>query len=391
MSYFSDDLFTLRGRVMNARPGLNPDFVTHAINDRLRWVLDQRIYWADLLKFGILSFPDPYSSGTISISTGSNVVLGSGTNWPVNDVVNTTIPDGVADFGYVEAFPASMSGITANSLLYVDAGGDPEVVPVVEVRRNSFVGNFTKQHNPGCSVWQSSLANLQLRTGQSYPVFTVSAVQAPDVLLTSVAWGGPPISGQTYVIKLMYVTLAPDLKAVLAMKDEQTGYPVRLHVSLEEADCRDPKRMMVAGNPFFAMVDLGANDQGNMLYEVWPAPSNARQFSYAYLRKWPDLVKDTDRPPPFINPSILVYGALADAKMMRVSADDPYYDPAGAQYYEGKFREAVQLAKNADEAKRLDALQNPWWKSILPGNYDQQQLLDPAVAIWDFGGGGLFY
>ncbi len=382
MAQFGDTLGSLRGRVQSARPKIGADFVTNAINDRLRQILDHRTFWADLLKFGVLSFPDAYTTGTVSVATASKTVTGVATAWPVNDVVNTTIPDGVPEFGYVEVTPASMSGITENSLLYVDAAGDPEVVPVIQVNRTSFVAKFAKQHDPGCTITQSSLANRQFRISESYPIFTVAAVISATSLELTVAWGGLALATQTYTIKLMYVYLAGDLKAIIAMKDEETGYPVRTHVAMEEADYLDPQRSQVSGSPWYSLVDLGANDQGNMLYEMWPAPSTARQFSYAYWKQWPDLVVDTDRPPPFINPSILFYGALADAKMMRLSRDDPYYDPDGARYYEQRFQQALQEAKNADEAKRLEAMRNPWWKGVR-GNYDTWQHNPPeAESFW---------
>jgi hypothetical protein len=279
-----------------------------------------------------------------------------------------------------------MDGITANSMLYVDASGEPEAVPVVEVRRTSFIGLFAKQHNPGCTVTQSSLANLQFRLASNSPTFTVAAVVSPTSLELTLPWGGPALTAQAYTIKLMHVMLASDMKALIAMKDDQSGLPVRLHVPMEEADARDPHRTSTSGNPLHSLVDLGANAQGNMLYETWPAPSSARQWSYAYWRQWPDMQKETDRPPPFINPSILVFGAAADAKMHRTGAKDPYYDPAGARFYEGKFEQALQDAKNANEAKRLEAMRNPWWQGM-QGSYDQQQLVDPAVAAFDFGGG----
>jgi hypothetical protein len=287
----------------------------------------------------------------------------------------------------VEVTPNSMTGITANSMLYVDAIGKPEVVPVVQVNRTSFIAYFGQTHQSSCTITQSSLANQQFRIGSSYPVFTVGAVADSGTLLLTLPWGSTGLTGQTYTIQLMYVMLANDIQAIIAMKDEQTGYPVRLHVPLAEADFRDPQRTNVTGNPWFSLVDRGANDQGNMTYELWPAPTVQRQFSYYYHKKWPELVKDTDRPPSFINPSILFYGALADAKLMRTQKEDPYYDPNGAQVYEAKFEQAVQVAVNADEAKVLTVLKDPWWNRV-PGNFDTWQLSDPATnAFWSGGGG----
>ena len=391
--FLSDDLFRLRGRVIAARPGISPDFVTNALNDRLRQILDNRTFWADLLTFGILSFPDPVTTqndpttglpiDTASVATGDATVTGSGTTWPVNDVVNAIIPDGVPEFGFASVVPSTMAGITANSMLYVDAAGTPEIVPVVGVERTSFVAKFANQHNANCTITQSSLVNRQFRLSAQYPVFTVAAVTSPTSLELTLPWGGPPLTARPYTILLMYVTLAPDLKAIIAMKDEQTGYPVRIHVQTDEADYRDPRREQVSGTPWYSLLDWGANDQGNMIYECWPPPKSARQFSYAYWKQWPDMRKDTDRPPHFINPSILFYGALADSKMMRVDKNDAFYDPAGAQYYEQKFLMGLQEAKNSDEAKRLEAMRNPWWREMQGMNYDGFQLNDPStLGFW---------
>jgi hypothetical protein len=403
VSQFRDTLFTLRGRVANARPGLSPDFIDNALRDRLRQIQDDRTFWADLLTPGILSIPAPYgpgytvpngTGGSISMTTGSNAVTGTASFWPVADVVNTNIPAGVPEFGYVEVTPASMAGITFTSRLYVDAAGTPETVAVVQVNRTSFVAKFESLHNPGCTVTQSSLANQQLRVGQSYPIFTVAAVTYLDpggsgngTLHLTLPWGGPAYSGN-YLIQLIYVTLAPDMKALIAVKDEQTGYPVRLHVSLMEANHTDPQRTISTGNPWFSLVDIGADDQGNMSHELWPAPYNQRQFSFYYWRQWPDMVKDTDQPPPFINPSILFFGAMADAKMHRTGKDDPYYDPQGAQHWGARFDQALQQAKNSDEAKVLQALSQPWFKFGPAGSYDTWQLNDPAFgSLWSGGYG----
>lgn len=387
MANFQDTLFSLRGRVMTSRPQVPADFVNNAINDRIRQIMDRRTFWADMLTPGILSFPAPINVGLVNTTNGSAVISATGASWPVADLVNTTIPSGVSEFGYVEVTPSSMVGITANSYLLVDASVTPEIVPVVEITRSSFIAKFTQLHNPGCTITQSSLAGLQLRMGESYPIFTVAAILSNDgsgncTAQLTLPWGGPSLTQATYTIQLMYVMLATDIKGLIAMKDEATGYPVRLHVPLTEADHFDPQRSIVTGNPWFSMVDRGANDQGNLTYEVWPAPGDQRQFSYYYWKQWPDMVKDTDRPPPFINPSTLYFGALADAKMYRGSRDDPYYDPQGAQYYEAKFDQAVQDAKNSDEAKVLTALKNPFWKGMFPGNYDTLQLFDASVSAF---------
>lgn len=390
MAQFKDDLGTMIGEIRNLRPLVGDTQVRTWLNWRVRQALDQRTFWADLLAFGNLAIPAPYTTGTVSVNPNDATVVGDSTAWPTNDVVNTTLSAAIDEIGYPEITPVSMSGIAEGGLLYLDAAGAPEIVPVIEKRTSTFVGKVTALHSAGATLTQSSLANRQFRISESYPIFTIAAVTSTTALELTLPWGGTALAAQTYTARLIYVVLSQALKAIIAMKDEATGYPVRLHVPLEEADYRDPKRTMTTGNPWYSLVDLGANDQGSMLYELWPSPSSARQFSYAYSRQWPQMVIDGDRPPWFINPSVFVYGALADAFRFKQAANDPYYNPALADHYEGRYREGVELAKNADEAKKLDALRNPWWKGVTPGNYDTWQLNDPAWAQFDFGYGGSY-
>lgn len=385
MAQFNDTLQVLRGRVMSARPDISAPIVDGFINDRVRQVMDTRTFWSDLLVFGNLPIPDSHDDGTISLTKGSATVTGTDTVLPVNDIVDTTLPDGVDEIGYAEVTPASMDGITDNSLLYVDADGDPEIVPVVRKFDQYFIGKFSKVHDADCTVTQSSLANLQLRVGQAYPTFTVGAVVSATELILTLPWGGGSLADQAYSIVKMYVALASDLKGLIAMKDEATGYPVRIHVPLEEANFRDPRRTMVSGSPYYNLVDLGANDQGNMLYEIWPAKTSEGQFSFLYWKQWPELVKDTDRPPHFINPSIFFHGALADAKRYRGRKDDWAYDPQGAMDYERRFFDGVQAAKNADEAKCLQAIKTWFSRGMTPGSVDQWALMPVEAMGWDFG------
>lgn len=384
MSQFQDDLGSLVGEVRNLRPNVGDPQIKTWINWRIRQALDHRTFWSDLLKQSILPIPETYTTGTIDVTNGSATVAGAATAWPVDDVVDTTLAQDVDDIGYVEAYPTAVTGIGEDSVLYVGAGtANAEAVSVVQVKSGSFIGKFAKTHTAADTITQSSLVNQQFRLSNAHPVFTVQAVTTTTSLILTNPWGGDDAATQTYRICLMYVVLANDLKSLIAMKDEQTGYPVRIHVTLDEANFRDPRRTIVTGNPYFNVVDLGANDQGNMLYEIWPAPSDVRQFSYLYYKQWPPLENEGDRPPWFINPSIWVYGALADAYRYRSGLKDPYHNPGLAEHWEGRFREGMQLAKNSDEAKCLSALTNFWGKGALPGSADQLQLNDPAWgALW---------
>ena len=384
MAQFSDDLGSMVGRVVNFRPGVSDLLIRGWINDRIRQVLDARTFWCDLVRQGILSVPDPYLTGTVSVTPGFPGVTGVATAWPVNDVVGTTLDEAVVDIGYVEAVPVSMTGITENSYLYLDSGGpQAEAVPVVETKGDRFIAKFAKTHAAGATITQSSLVNRQFRTADTDPIFTVRNVISPTSLELTDNWGGPAKSAVAYRILVMYVMLAPRLKSILDMKDETYGRPIRPHVSLREANYRDPRRSMRSLGGALHLVDFGPNEQGNMLYELWPAMSSARQISYWYHIQWPELVADTDRPPWFINPTIFVHGAIADALRHRKNKDDLYFNPDLAKDYEQRFMFGMQQAYNADEAKSKQALQFDHERMFSPGGADFWQGNDPDVYTWN--------
>jgi hypothetical protein len=364
------------------RPNMSSLQIAAFINDRIRQCMDVRPYWADLITPGILAIPDAYTTGTVSFTQSSKTVVGTGTAWPVSDLVNTTIPATVDSIGYVEVTPASMNNITPDSYLYIDAAGDPETVAVVEVTGTTFTAKFTKFHAAGSTVTASSLSTRQLRIGTSFPIFTVASVQTTTQLTMTIAWGGASLSGAAYQIVKVYFTLASDVKDILVMVDTQFGgWPIRLHVSINEMNWRDPQR--AASGPPRELVDLAPNENGTMMYELWPRQDTARQLNFLYTKQWPELKNDNDRPPWFINPNVWVWGALADALMYKSGAQDPYFNPQLAQVYEQRFLQGVQDAKNADQSKAVTDFHYDFDRiyGALGGNF--WIATDPSVVRWD--------
>jgi hypothetical protein len=389
MSQHNDDLDSMTGRVSNFRPGASSLDIRNWLNDRIRQVLGARTYWTDLITPKVLYVPDAYETGTVSVTPGSRTVTGVATLWPINDIVNTTITDAVDDIGYVEITPAAMTGITEDGILYVDAGtpAKKEVVSVVEVKRESFIAKFVNTHIAGATITQSSLAGLQFRIAVTDPVFTVRNVVSATQLELTEEWQGDAKATQTYRLVRMYLTIASDFKDILAMKDEQTGWPVRLHVPVTEVNHRDARRTFTQAGALIQLVDLGPNAQGNMQYELWPAPASRRQFTCLYYRQWPTLESPNDRPPWFINPTIFVHGAIADALRWRKNEKDVYFNPVLAETYEKKFLQGLENAKNEDESKFQHAYSYRYSRVFQPMGADYWQGHTPEVTSWDFGGG----
>lgn len=377
MPQSNDTLFTIRGRVREFRKGVNESQVDSWINDRINQAMDFRTYWSSMLVRGTLSIPNQYTTGTVSVATGSNIVTGVGTAWPVSDNVNTTIPAAIVELGYQDFVPASVAGINQDSILYVNTGtASAEAVAVVQtVNTVSFSGQFTKVHNAGVTATQSSLVNRQFRINSGSPIFTILAVIDSTHLLIDQPWGAASLSAQTYQIYKMYYTLVANVQEEFYVLDQQQGLPLQLHTPARVVNMWDPQRLN--SGPPTNLVDGQPSANGIMQYEVWPPQITAYQLQFGVYQYWPKLINDTDRPPWFINTTIFYHGALADALRYKAGANDPYHNPKLAEVYEQRYMLGLQQASNADESKVLRELTMNA-RLLYPGgaNFDQDHDLD---------------
>lgn len=355
MALYKTNFYDLVGAVRQYRPDMGQVAVEKLIQDRVRQVIDSKIYWADLLQRGVLRIPAAYTTGTISLTPGSATVDGVANDWPVADVVNTTLDVAIEELGYVRATPHSMANISADRLLLLDLGtANQEVVAVISTEAGTFEASFAYPHAAGCSVTCSSLAGRQFRRDVTDPIFTVQGVTATTQLLIDQPWGGAAVAGSPYRIVGMYHTLATDLKDILYMIDPSMGVPIRLHVTQDELNWKDAQRTY-SDQPQ-ELADLTPNAAGNMQYEIWPCPQIVYQLPYVYTRQWPEMVNPTDRPPSFINPSVFVHGAIADALRWKNRPRDDFHNPQLAREFEAKYNEGLEGAKNADESRARSTL-----------------------------------
>jgi hypothetical protein len=349
VAQFAITLQELVGSIRQVKDNCPPTRCRDIVNQVLRTVLDFRPYWSGLLKTGVLSVPAAYNTGTVALTAGSAVVTGSGTNWPVTDLVNTTMPDAITEPGLHVVTPASMTGITEDVVLRVDSGADEEFVNVLAVNSTSFRAVFVKTHDESAALVSSSYVGRQLRLSASYPIYTIKAVRSATELEIDLPWAGASLSGQSYNIEKRYYTFAHDAKDILWCFDPVQPRELDLHYPQERLNREDPQRAQ-SGDPYL-ISDVRATDSGNMQYELYPFPSSARQLPFMYVRQWPDLKKNSDMLPPFLNPNVILYGAYSMALRTKQLDKDPFYDPASANFYETKFREELNAAANADDGK----------------------------------------
>jgi len=348
----------------------------------MRQIIDAKPYWSGLMASGVVNIPDATSYTNVTFTSGQSQVVGVGTNWPVSDVVNTTVAAAITNPGYQAVVPVSMASITTDTLLYVDSAGTAELVPVLEVTPTSFKANFQYTHLAGFTLTCSSLSYFQITPGYQQPVLTITAVQGATTLLMDSPYAGPTLNSTTAQVFKSYYTFATDLRDFITVVDPQTGTYLQVHYPREKIDWDDPQR---AANDWPQYVcDYRKNLNGNMWYELWPRPSSARALYFNYIQQTPDMVARTDRPPAFIDGSLLVMGALADAFRITLPGDKGTANAQLSQLWEQRFQQALVNAMQADNGRIQQAY--TWDKNAngLPGGANWLQSHDYSVFYGDW-------
>lgn len=345
------------GRVRAAKPNIAPTLVQNFCNSRIADILNRQPRWSGLIKETLLYVPAYTTGGSVALTQNSTTVTGTGTSWSATSAVNTTIPAGVQRPGVQLVTPASMTGITTDTYLYLDASGTPEIVNVLEITPTSFKANFQYTHSSSCTATSSTLCGQQLRLGNTYPIFTVVAVVSSTSLIVDMPWLASAASGLDYQIWKMFYTISPDAKAIISVLDQAQGIPpLEVDVPIERINAIDPQRSST-GYPQ-KLANKGVNQNGNNQWELWPRCPTERQLRVTYAAQQQELTSAGDRIPPFIDPSVLYYGCMADASMVRVGPDDQLYDPKLAQFYEQKFEEGVNQMIISDNERNQTSYHN---------------------------------
>lgn len=381
----------MTSQVAAVKPNTNKSQCAKDINARIRAMLNYRPAWSALISQTVLNIPQSVTSGGVTMTSGSTNIVGTGTSWPYNDKVNTTMLGGNRSSGYQEISPASMQNITVDTLLFCDDGVYSEVIPVVEISNSTFVGLFQFSHNDGSPLTCSSLAGLQLQLGPFNPIYTLlgvsSAVGSDNTGIIDMAFGGQTLTNAGYTLLMAYVTVDPNLRSFVQVWDPTQGIPLATNVSQAQLNSIDAQRT-AQGYPQ-GLVDLRPSVSGSMLYELWPYQTTPYSLPVLYNRQWPALKKPTDRPPYFLDPTVIIDGAIADAlrrKDIRAASDsDPYFSPSLAKDFDAKFALGCVLAAQNDEEKCQAALSS---SSFQQGNiagsaaYYQSHIFGPGGGDW---------
>jgi len=71
-----------------------------------------------------------------------------------------------------------------------------------------------------------------------------------------------------------------------------------------------------------------------------------------------------------MNPTVLFYGAMADASRIKIGPDDAFYDPRASRDYEQKFEAAYLDMAQADNEKLQQQFVTRGAGSGMPGGAD---------------------
>lgn len=346
----------------------NPDFPpwmsVQSVNTWLRRVIDQRM-WSGLLVKDQLVIPAQTSTGTVDVTLNSPVITGTGTGWPYNDVLSTTLNAGPSDLNIlVNVTPASMgtgsSLIISGDWVTIDGGtGNEEQVLVVSTTATTFKGVFTISHSPGVTCWKSSLMRQQFIYNNLVPRYTIKGVSSATRLVLSENFGLTTTTGASYSISKVYVTFGQQSKFVMAVTNFSMRYRVKLHIPQEQLNQSDPQR--TATESTYILADFVPDEVGRLQYELYPRPTSPQAFGCLYYRQISNLSDDDDTPPPFISTDVLVKASIADALRWRPKQNKYYSESMALSVAGQKLQEFNQGVKDMMTSDDSGYMQNLLW------------------------------
>jgi len=361
-----ENLGQMVNHILSFNPDCPPQLAKRRINTRLRQIYDRRM-WAGLLARGELSLPAAYTTGTVAVVRGSDIITGTSTLWPYDDIVSTTLSQAITIPNELQdVTPNSMAGINAGDWLTFDAAGvspggpNREFILVVSVGATTFKARPTRGHSAGEPIYKSSLMRRQFRLGTTRPFYTIQGVTAAQELKIDLPYGHPGAASSAYNIVQGYVSFEQTLRMIFTIVNTAQGWRLRTSMPQEVVNTYDVWRQTTGWS--YMLVDYIPDEIGRMQYEIYPTPSYEQGFPYLAYRTIPNLVDDDDTPPPCIPSHMLVNGALAD--VMIFNRKSQYYDPTAAREFANQFESDYLNAAMADDSIYMQNLQ--WIYSRYP-------------------------
>ena len=369
------------GRVLSIKPNLPPTLATDFINDCIRVAMDRRPQWAGTVRHSTIYVPAPVTGLSAVLTQNSEQITVTGGTMPVDDLVNTTVAAAVTRTGLQTVVPASMTNITVDTLLYVDAGGNPEIVAVKAVTSTSFTAEFTRTHTASFTCTCSTYAGRQIKIGATYPVYTLKAVTSTTSGTIDLKWYATSTT-LAFTLAKVYYTIDPAVKSLMSIVDQAQGIPpLQINKPVQYLDRIDPQRTALGFPAVFA--SKFPDENGNMQYELWPAPQSERQLTATWTFQPAILANDNDFLPLFLNPTVVFEYAAALAWGSKIGPEDQYFDPATANRHMDMFERYFNDACKTDDEKMGSGVMwnmNGW--GIGGANWQQSHSVDAMYGPW---------
>ncbi len=326
------------------------------VNDNLRMIMARRT-WSGLVKYGILSVPARYDTGTVAATLLSNVITGTGTAWPYNDVVNTTLSAPIEETGIIDFSPVSMTNVVAGRWLTIDGGNtNEEAVFVISIDAGAGTcrANCVNTHDAAVTIQCGSMAGRQFRINAQVPFMTCTGFTSPTRMLLDFAWPVTSVTDQGYEITMVYASFGQDVKEMLTMVNPDRQYRFDVYGQKAMLDAQDPRRS-ISSMPY-RLAYHAPDPAGAPLYEIYPRPTSVAAYPYFYIRQCPPLEQDNDLLPNGIRSDVLVKLGRAEAARWpghKKLEGGIYYDPKLAQDLIVEAEREIGFMKNEDDSTAI--------------------------------------
>lgn len=255
--------------------------------------------------------------------------------------------------------------------------------------------NVTATFTPASTTVTSAAAflstdvGLQIRVG-NIPVYTIQTFVDTSTVTIDMPYTSSVATPQTAQILGLYQTLPADFGAFLLIIDPSIQRLIPWWYTQEDLAQIDPTRISSDATPRVLVsrqLSTVPSTLGQVQYEWWPAPLQAKAFPY-YYRKQAQLLVDTDPLLGVLTARVLSTGALAYCAAWPGTADkkNPYFNVA--LYL--KLKEAFDIECAKLELRDDDQAQESW--TTLPYHrwatwdltFDTRYLRSTDASIGDY-------
>ena len=221
------------------------------------------------------------------------------------------------------------------------------------------------------TAWDITMVGRQFRVGFANPIYTITAVDAVNQVLTlDLPWGGNTQTAQGYQIFQNLFVLDPKIKSIYQMVNQKQGYRLELHCPQDVLNIHDTWRTQTGWT--YLASDREPTPTGSPQIELYPAPTFQQAFPFWAFLQPGDLQQPTDYPLAYIRSDIIVLGAIADVLLFR-GKNSKYYDPNTSNIY--RQLQMVEVEKMAMKDNNLLQQDLRW-------EFEKWPMTQMGAAFW---------